>query len=100
MNELPCGRCRNYDVIIRGTKPTSRAWCAKLSIYPHKDKPGRMIPKGAQRAAAGEPPKPYIVRKDQVYTACTHAKEADYDPAKYKAEKLYPPDDKDRVITP
>jgi hypothetical protein len=99
MNELPCGKCRNFDCILRGTEPTRRAWCAKLSVYPHHDRPGKLVPKGAQRAAKGEPSKPYIVRADEVKAACQHVKEADYDPAEYKKNRLFPPD-KDRVITP
>lgn len=71
-NTNPCGTCRHYDPILHGMKATARGWCAKKSLYPAKDSPGQVTPKGAARVDSGESAKPYLVKRDAVESQCPH----------------------------
>lgn len=76
INNLPCGRCRQFDVIRGpGGKATRRGRCAKKSVYPAKEGPGQVFPAGVRRAGPGEAVDIRIVRKDQVVEMCPYARE-------------------------
>lgn len=79
LNTNKCGGCQNYDPVMRGTnrgvRETDWAWCAKHSVYPHKEGPGQLFPVGIKRlseADAAKPARPKIVRKDVIVCNCTH----------------------------
>lgn len=82
-NEVPCGKCANYDPIIRGSaKITKRGWCIPRSKYRYEDAPGQVIPPNAERVtdetALAEP---FIVRRKGVEPTCVFvrvATEADW----------------------
>ena len=72
LNDKPCDTCQHYDLIIRGKKPTKRAWCAKKSLYPHKEGPGQIFPAGVKRASKeSNVALPVIVCKGEVRNNCT-----------------------------
>jgi hypothetical protein len=88
MNKLKCSLCVHYDPILGpNEKDTKRGWCAKKSFYPTYEGPGQVFPRGVARVNKGELAKPFIVKKDQVVAACTHAKDAGgVDPIALKKE--------------
>jgi len=74
MNNLPCGKCVNYDPILgSGEKHIKKGWCVKKSKYPAHEGPGQSFPKDAQRVEHGQLAEPYIVREDQVVIPCPDA---------------------------
>ena len=80
MNDLPCGKCDNFDPILgSGRKKTAHGWCAKKSVYHHAEEPGQVFPAGVKRAAPGALAQPYIVTWENVETVCPDAKETDRD---------------------
>lgn len=69
--DKPCGDCKHFDPILRGTKPTSRGWCALKSIYPFRDAMGQVAPAGAKRAAREDlPAVPVLVRREAPHPSC------------------------------
>ena len=73
LNNKPCGSCDHCDEVLRGTKGTNWAWCAKLSKYPYKEGPGQVFPEGVARVGSEEDlAVPKIVRKTDVEKNCAH----------------------------
>lgn len=76
MNNLPCGKCREYDAIIGSRQvPTGYGRCVPKSVYPTQEGPGQRFPPGAKRAAEGAMPKLEVVKKNEVVPHCLLAKE-------------------------
>lgn len=71
LNNNKCDQCDHFDAVLRGTKNTPWGWCAKRSEYPANEGPGQIFPAGVQRVEAGEPAKPFIVRRGQTVENCT-----------------------------
>lgn len=69
VNDKPCKDCVNYDP-INTVKNGKRGWCAKKSVYPHKEGPGQVFPRGVARVAAGELAKPFIVKGAGIQENC------------------------------
>jgi hypothetical protein len=87
MNELPCGKCLNYDPVLGpGEKNTRKGWCIKRSKYPFMEGPGQVFPKGAQRVEKGQLAEPYIVREKQVVATCADVRATSKDAVKAKQE--------------
>lgn len=87
-NTIPCGKCKFYDVIIRGAeKETRHGWCTKRSKYPFMEGPGQIFPDGVERVAADQLAQPFIVRGKQVFTGCPYAEQATFNQAEQKREK-------------
>jgi len=83
MADKPCSTCEHFDPILRGTKDTRLAWCAKRSLYPYKDSPGQVTPPQAQRVGSPQDPaQPFLVRRDETRAEC-----ALYMPRKSKLNK-------------
>jgi len=73
-NALKCGACMFYDPMQGpNNKDTDRGWCAKKSVYPTKEGPGQLFPKGVNRATAGMLAKPVLVRKHSLVANCDFA---------------------------
>ncbi len=71
-NKNMCGECDHFDPVIRGMKETQWGWCSKKSVYPHKDAPGQVSPKGVARVENPEDlAKPHMVQKKDVKKGCT-----------------------------
>lgn len=90
INELPCGRCVNYDPRLGPKfKDTKRGNCIARAKYSYKEGPGQIFPPNAQRVKEGELAKPYLVKKDQVVGSCEYAKLSNVeDPAKAKQQAV------------
>jgi hypothetical protein len=74
-NENPCKTCDYFDPVIRARKETSWGWCAKKSVYPHKEGPGQVFPAGVKRVDNPQDlAKPKIVQRTQVVKECTFHK--------------------------
>lgn len=74
-NTLPCGKCAHYDPLLGSNeKDTGMGWCAKRSVYPHKEGPGQVFPPGVARVAFGELARPFITKKGDVVAPCEHAR--------------------------
>lgn len=87
MNEVPCGKCLNYDPVLGPSeKNTHKGWCIKRSKYPFLEGPGQAFPKNVTRVEHGQLAEPYIVREKQVIAACTEARATTRDPVKTKQE--------------
>ena len=72
LNNQPCDRCRNYDVIRHGENGTARrGWCTVRSIYPAIEAPGQSFPEGVKRADEGDRANPFIVVGAEVRTGCS-----------------------------
>jgi hypothetical protein len=71
INTNKCDQCEHFDPVLRGTKNTPWGWCAKLSDYPATAGPGQIHPTGVKHVTAGEPAKPFIVRRGQIVENCT-----------------------------
>lgn len=91
INNLPCGKCVNYDPRLGSNfKDTRRGYCIARSLYPHKEGPGQLFPPQAQRVGKGELAKPFLVKKDQVVEPCTFAKPSGIeDPAEAKRKAVF-----------
>ena len=88
MNEVPCGKCGNYDPCLGpGEKHIGRGWCIPRSKYPAQEGPGQVFPPGVTRVAAGQLAEPFLVDEEQVIAVCETARgPIDYDPAERKRE--------------
>jgi hypothetical protein len=88
INELPCGKCKNYDPILGpNERETRRGWCIPRSKYAHKEGPGQVFPPGVARVGPKELAQPYIVKKDFVHSMCEHARPTDTDPVEEKQKR-------------
>lgn len=69
----PCGECAHFDenAMLRAGKPTSLGWCAKLSVYPAVDAPGKTAPIGVRRAPPGELPRPQVKARAMIVAKCS-----------------------------
>ena len=68
----PCGECAHFDegAMLRAGKPTSLGWCAKLSLYPAVDGPGKKAPTGVKRVPHGELPRPQVKSRQMIVANC------------------------------
>ena len=72
---LPCGKCAHYDPLLGpNEKDTGMGWCAKRSVYPHKEGPGQVFPADVKRVSFGELAQPFITHKGDVVATCEHAR--------------------------
>jgi|MudIll2142460700_1097286.scaffolds.fasta_scaffold00022_18 hypothetical protein len=87
MNELPCGKCVNYDPILgSGEKHIKKGWCAKRSKYPAQEGPGQTFPRDVQRVTPGQLAEPFVVREDQIVGHCADARATSRDAVKAKKD--------------
>jgi hypothetical protein len=86
-NTLLCGQCAHYDPLLgTGEKDTGMGWCAKRSVYPHKEGPGQVFPADVKRVNLGELARPFITKKDSVINPCEHARHTTDDPVAKKQQ--------------
>lgn len=71
MNTYACKKCVHYDRIGDEEKKSRHGWCAKKSLYPHKEQPGQVFPLNVRRVKAGSLAKPVIVAGNEVQVHCT-----------------------------
>lgn len=99
MNEIPCGKCVNYDPMLgSGEKHVHKGWCTKRSKYPTQEGPGQVFPKGVMRVERGQLAEPFIVREKQIVTTCSDARATTRDQTKAKQDAQVNKDRKGRRI--
>lgn len=76
LNTIACGQCSFFDenAMLRAGRVTRLGWCAANSKYAATDLPGKPAPRGAQRVAEGELPRPVIKTRAQIEVGCAKAK--------------------------
>lgn len=98
-NTVPCGQCVHYDPLLGSNeKDTGMGWCAKRSLYPHKEGPGQVFPPDVQRVAFGALARPFITKKKSVISPCEHARATTDDLVEKKKQAQTQRDEKGQRI--